>query len=603
MSRPLPRLASILSQLVARKPARRCRHRRLGLEILEDRRLMAADINFFNQYMLNETILQDVIVIEGTNLADTAQVAFDGDEVSIDLWAARANGSTDHLSFSRDREDVQWVVFMGLDGANAFTNLTDLPSHALGGSGVDTFLGGSAADMFSGGGGNDILVGGGGNDTLLGGANDDTLEGGDGDDSLSGNLGSDTYRFVGVNLGADTITETEPAVAQIGIPRDIDTIDLSGFTPPTTQEYRVIDPNSYTELHLDVTEQQTVFAGHLQLTLFTDHDVENVIGSSVSDVIYGNALENRIWGGGSRDQLFGENGRDWLWGGEGNDRLIGGGDNDSLYGENGHDSLRGGQGNDALEGGAGYDLLVGDEQVDYLRGAWENASIAGGEFWDASQFDARYREIYNSTATTTSDFLAVIAGAESTSAFNGSDTLYGGADPDVIYGGSGRDTIFAGGGNDWVYAGGGGGSVFGDAGNDILYGGSGLDYLYGQADNDRLFGGGEGDYLFGDSGIDALYAEAGSDYLYGGTENDFLYGGDGLDRLYGQEGSDWLDGGRDNYADVLDGGALDSAGDVFVRHVRRIRQANGHYIDAAYTSDEFKNLASGMDTVFTLYGS
>jgi Ca2+-binding RTX toxin-like protein len=77
---------------------------------------------------------------------------------------------------------VQRVQCSLLEGNDAFTNNTSLPSTVYGGGGADDLRGGS---------GNDTLFGGGGNDTLRGGAGNDTLNGNDGDDYLYGDGGDD----------------------------------------------------------------------------------------------------------------------------------------------------------------------------------------------------------------------------------------------------------------------------------------------------------------------------------------------------------------------------------------------------------------------------
>ena len=78
-----------------------------------------------------------------------------------------------------------------------------------GGGGDDFIFGGDGADTIRGGSGNDTLQGDGGNDTLRGGAGDDTLQGLLGDDKLFGDAGTDTFQFLGVVFGQDTIKDFE----------------------------------------------------------------------------------------------------------------------------------------------------------------------------------------------------------------------------------------------------------------------------------------------------------------------------------------------------------------------------------------------------------
>ena len=68
-------------------------------------------------------------------------------------------------------------------------------------------------DELRGAGGDDELYGGRDNDTLNGGAGDDLLVGGVGNDVLTGGAGADTFRFVRLTDGIDTITDFSSAQA------------------------------------------------------------------------------------------------------------------------------------------------------------------------------------------------------------------------------------------------------------------------------------------------------------------------------------------------------------------------------------------------------
>ena len=121
----------------------------------------------------------------------------------------------------------------------------------FGGSGLDNLNGGVGADTLSGGLGNDTLFGATGNDTLtgdndndtllgaagldtlsggigtdtlLGGIDADQLEGGGGDDQLTGGGGADTFVFLNLTNGIDTILDFTLAE---------DVIDLSAIFDTT----------------------------------------------------------------------------------------------------------------------------------------------------------------------------------------------------------------------------------------------------------------------------------------------------------------------------------------------------------------------------------
>jgi Ca2+-binding RTX toxin-like protein len=93
-----------------------------------------------------------------------------------------------------------------------------------------------------------------------------------------------------------------------------------------------------------------------------------VVVTSVPDVLVGTAGADVICGRGGNDILIGKRGNDLLLGGIGADRLRGGARGDILKGGGGRDVLRGGSGNDRLSGGPGNDRLYGQPGNDRLNG-------------------------------------------------------------------------------------------------------------------------------------------------------------------------------------------------------------------------------------------
>lgn len=85
----------------------------------------------------------------------------------------------------------------------------------------------------------------------------------------------------------------------------------------------------------------------------------NLIGTSLDDVIAGREGADELYGYAGNDLLNGGGGDDVLVGGMGNDRLVGWTGNDRLRGDEGADTLIAGDGNDILIGGAGADKLTG----------------------------------------------------------------------------------------------------------------------------------------------------------------------------------------------------------------------------------------------------
>jgi Ca2+-binding RTX toxin-like protein len=360
----------------------------------------------------------------------------------------------------------------------------------------------------------------------------------------------------------------------------------SGFN---TQSYKARGDASGTTYYTTTTGTRLAYGA----------SIENLIGSSSSDIIIGNGLNNAITGGAGNDSLDGGIGNDWLAAGDGLDTLFGGDDNDTLYGGMGSDSLNGGAGNDAfagedgndtingdagddaISGNAGDDILLGGAGNDFLVGGSENDSLNGG-----TGNDNLVGETGNDTLLGDSedDYLDGGAGNDSLdggigndwlAAGDGLDTLFGGDDNDTLYGGMGSDSLNGGAGND-AFAGEDGNdtingdtgddAISGNAGDDILLGGAGNDFLFGGSENDSLNGGAGNDNLVGETGNDTLLGDSEDDYLDGGAGNDSLDGGigndwlaagDGLDTLLGGDGNDTLYGGMGS--DSLNGGAGNDA--------------------------------------------
>jgi Ca2+-binding RTX toxin-like protein len=95
---------------------------------------------------------------------------------------------------------------------------------------------------------------------------------------------------------------------------------------------------------------------------------------------------------------------------------------------------------------------------------------------------------------------------------DGSDSLYGSAQPDHIDGGAGNDVLVGGNGHDRIYGGLGRDRIYGNAGNDTVDAGTG---------HDRVYGGDGDDLIAGGVGRDVLYGEAGADTLHGGRHSDY----------------------------------------------------------------------------------
>jgi VCBS repeat-containing protein len=252
-----------------------------------------------------------------------------------------------------------------------------------------------SAAWIDAGAGNDLIIGSGANDTLVGNAGDDTLSGGAGNDSLDGGAGMDTADYGGAGtavtanltthtasgVGSDTLANIENLVGSSfndtltgdgtantltgGLGNDTlvggsgnDTL-IGGAGNDSIDGGSGVDSADYNSATAAVTVNLTthVAAGGAGSDTLTS--IENVTGSSFSDLLTGDGNANALVGGDGNDTLTGGSGADTLFGGNGNDRLV-------------WDTQ------DRLDGGAGFDTVDADrtsgDTID-LRGT----TIAGVE--------------------------------------------------------------------------------------------------------------------------------------------------------------------------------------------------------------------------------
>ncbi len=138
--------------------------RRLGIQTLESRRLMAGDIGLVDGYL----------AVTGTELNDAVEVFADADQIVVSTAQYGEDGAimtTSRQSFERD--GIRGIYLDGGSGDDVLVNDTDLPAIISGGVGDDVLVGGSSRDVLHGGPGNDVLLG--EHDTLLGGGGDNVL--------------------------------------------------------------------------------------------------------------------------------------------------------------------------------------------------------------------------------------------------------------------------------------------------------------------------------------------------------------------------------------------------------------------------------------------
>ncbi|AHE51853.1 beta strand repeat-containing protein [Sphingomonas sanxanigenens] len=235
--------------------------------------------------------------------------------------------------------------------------------------GIENLIGGYRDDVLSGDGYGNVLNGGYGDDVLTGNLGNDVLIGGVGIDTASYAAAAGAVRVSLLLTGAqstlaagtDTLSGIENLTGSAhddqltgdaadnvlignagndllagGLGNDL----LSGGAGIDTASYAAVGAGVTISL-LVTAAQDTIGAG-----VDTLSSIENLVGSTMDDVLTGNAQNNAISGGVGNDLIDGGTGADTLDGGNGNDVLRGGAGNDILTGGAGRDTLTGGAGND-----------------------------------------------------------------------------------------------------------------------------------------------------------------------------------------------------------------------------------------------------------------
>jgi Ca2+-binding RTX toxin-like protein len=399
------------------------------------------------------------------------------------------------------------------------------------------------------------------NDTLIGDANANTLDGYEGDDSLVGGAGNDHFYE---STGDDYIDGG-------------DGIDTLNYSP------------GWSAVHVDlgISGPQTIRDGESDTIV----NIENLVGTSYSDVLIGDGGDNEIQGLEGDDLLKGGAGADSLFGGYGNDTLEGGSGADSFFftyapASAGIDRISdfvSGTDRIVLDNSKFTSLLgVGQLSAAQFRSGAGVATAAdaddyliyntttGALYYDADGSGGSHLPIQiavlhgEGAATLLHSDIEVIGAAHSTingtagndslSGTNGADLILGGDGDDTLDGGSGNDTINGGDGIDTVtYAsstdnttvelGRGKAAKDGHGGSDTLIS---IENATGSALNDIIIGSNIANVLRGEDGHDIIDGLDGNDTLYGGDGHDHLRGGAGNDVLIGGNGVDTLVGGAGN---------------------------------------------------------
>jgi len=403
-------------------------------------------VDSFSEFELYATTNQDDLVYTSSNVDYVEGLAGDdhflgssgSDELfggdGSDLVDYSSMGDIDHIEATLDEGNTVTVTVVGGDD----DQITSIES-ITGSAGDDIIIGDSFDNMFSGAAGNDLLDGAGGDDHLFGDSGDDSFVSGTGDDIFDGGDGRDV-------------------------------IDYSG---------------SPSGISVDMTVNTAFNDGHGDQD--TLREVENIIGTSDSDIIVGDGEINEIYAG------------------------------------DGDDIIRGGLGSDTLDAGAGTRDEV---HFDDLTAAGVTLDIEQGTAFysaDASTDDLLGFESYYTTGQ--DDIIRGSKGADEVYASTGEDTFEASLGEDVLHGGADLDTIdYA----DLTEANSISVTLDGDTPVDVIVDGVGTQNI---TSIENVTGTSGDDLLGGDASVNVLIAGDGNDTVFGGAGSDILRGGEGTDEL------------------------------------------------------------------------
>ena len=485
--------------------------------------------------------------INGDNSADVITVTFDAGGVP-DFRVADADGISDNDGAGECTDEGNFIscpvslvdeIAMDLfDGDDTTSFGNNFPEFGDPGEGVDV----------SGGEDDDTINGSNLDDFLSGLAGDDAIASEDGADILRATTGEDDLDG---GAGGDVIEVRDPA----GAP------DMSGGSGDDLVTYELMAPAASVVVDLDDVADD----GPAPLNDNVRVDIEEVIGSDLSDQLTGTAGTQR---------LQGRDGDDLLDGGTGGDALVGGADSDTVSyasrsnpvtvllttvtataGEAGEgDSVQttenaiGGSGADTLTGDASPNTLDGAAGADTIDGALGNDDLLGGTQIDTVTYASRGIPVTVSLFTETGG----VAGE--TDDVTGFENVTGGTVGDILQGSDLPNTIDGRGGDD---------TLIGLGGGDILDGGTQADNMVGGAGPDTVTYASRvspvnvnlsvvnGDGEAGENDNVAADIET----VIGGSSSDNLTGTSGTQTLEGGNGSDTLNGGPGVTSDTLLGGA------------------------------------------------
>ena len=485
-------------------------------------------------------------VIDGGNQDDTADYSAYTQGLTVNLGAAAP------------------IVVGGSGSTDANSDVLVSIENVTGGSGNDTITGNTVDNILNGGDGDDTLFGQAGNDELNGGLGNDSLTGGAENDIVNGGDGNDTIHYR-IGDGVDTmdggaeidtvnITDAAGNDGTLNVSYDGGLTAVEGGAIFNIEVVHAdlgdgVNTLSYAGSGAGVTVDLAAgtASGFTQVS-----NVQNVIGTSMDDILSGDSNAN---------SLSGSTGNDILNGGAGNDELIGGAGNDTIrytIGDGIDTVIDGGADTDTVDilANGGDDTLTVTYDGTTITTFVGNSALTSIERFTANLGAGNDTLVYTNATGVTADLgagtasgFASIAGIENVTGGTGADTFIAGVN-DV------RNTLNGAGGTDTAdYA------AY-TANLTVNLGGTAPIVVVGSgsttANSDVLVA---IENFTGGTGIDSITGNSADNILNGGAGNDtinYVIGG-GADTVDGGAGTDTLnitDGNGNNILDVIYNGTV-----------------------------------------------
>ncbi|MEO0328950.1 MAG: calcium-binding protein, partial [Pseudomonadota bacterium] len=300
---------------------------------------------------------------------------------------------------------------------------------------VEDVIGSSQDDMLLGDANDNELIGGEGDDEIRGADGDDTLDGGAGNDVLEGGIGADA---IDGGAGTDTV-DYQASTAFVSVDLDLGVVSGGHANGDTLNSIENITATDFDDILIGNDDKNVLDGGAGNDLLVGGENADTLIGGDGIDTAdysgsAGNVIINLEAGTGSNgdaqgdilsqiENVVGSDLSDFIDGDFRDNRIEGGAGFDTLKGNEGDDIILGGTGDDTLSGGEGADTLDGGDGEDTVDYSDRNEAVTVNLDTGLNNASDTYISIENVKGTTNDDTLIGSDGANVIDGGLGNDTL------------------------------------------------------------------------------------------------------------------------------------------------------------------------------------